>query len=143
MNSDTQEVACNTHRKWNVLVTAFLEVCFFCVDTSLKLMVKPAFATVQECLLRTQLKAFQKQQAGRSRVRFPIVSMEFFIDIILPVALWPWVDSACNRNDYQEYFLGGKGGRCVGLTTVPSSCADCLEIWELQPPGNLSAFPGL
>jgi len=29
-------------------------------------------------------------QVGRSRVRFPIVSMEFLIDIILPVALWPW-----------------------------------------------------
>jgi hypothetical protein len=22
----------------------------------------------------------------------------------------------------------GKGGRCVGLTTLPTSCADCLEI---------------
>jgi hypothetical protein len=22
-----------------------------------------------------------------------------------------------NRYDYQEYFLGGKGGRCVWLTT--------------------------
>jgi hypothetical protein len=29
-------------------------------------------------------------QAGRSRVRFPMVSLEFFIDIILLVALWPW-----------------------------------------------------
>ena len=29
-------------------------------------------------------------QAGRSRVRFPMVSLEFFIDIILPVTLWPW-----------------------------------------------------
>jgi len=29
-------------------------------------------------------------QARRSRVRFPTVSLEFFIDIILPVALWPW-----------------------------------------------------
>jgi hypothetical protein len=35
----------------------------------------------------------------------------------------PGVDSASNRNEYQEYFLGGKGGRCVGLTTLPSSCA--------------------
>jgi hypothetical protein len=35
-------------------------------------------------------------QTGRSRVRFP---MEFFIDIILSV------DSASNRNEYQEYFL--------------------------------------
>ena len=25
-----------------------------------------------------------------SRVPFPMVSLEFFIDIILPAALWPW-----------------------------------------------------
>jgi len=31
----------------------------------------------------------------------------------------------------------GKGGRCVGLTTLLPSCADCLEIWEPQPPGTL------
>jgi hypothetical protein len=29
-------------------------------------------------------------QVGRSWVRFPMVSLEFFIDIILPAALWPW-----------------------------------------------------
>jgi hypothetical protein len=46
----------------------------------------------------------------------------------------PGVDSASNRNEYQEYFLGGKRGRCVWLTTLPPSCADCLEIWEPQPP---------
>jgi hypothetical protein len=28
-------------------------------------------------------------QTGRSRVRFPMVSLEFFIGIILSVALWP------------------------------------------------------
>ena len=55
----------------------------------------------------------------------------------------PEVDSASNRNEYQEYFLGGKGGRCVGLTTLPPSCADFLEICEPQPPGNLRACPGL
>jgi hypothetical protein len=31
----------------------------------------------------------------------------------------------------------------LGLTTLPLSCADCLEIWEPQPPGTLRACPGL
>jgi hypothetical protein len=31
----------------------------------------------------------------------------------------------------------GKGGRCVGLTTLPPSCAECLEIWEPQPSATL------
>jgi hypothetical protein len=43
----------------------------------------------------------------------------------------------------QEYFLGDKCEQCVGLTTLPPSCADCLEIWEPQPPGILWACPGL
>ena len=34
-------------------------------------------------------------------------------------------------------FSEDKGGRCVGLTTLPPSCADCLEIWDPQPPGTL------
>ena len=29
-------------------------------------------------------------QIGRSLVRFRMVSLEFFIDTILPIALWPW-----------------------------------------------------
>jgi hypothetical protein len=31
------------------------------------------------------------------------------------------------------------GGRCVGLRTLPPSCADCLEIWEPEAPGTLRA----
>ena len=39
-------------------------------------------------------------------------------------------DTIGNRNKYQEYFPGGKGGRCLGLTILPPSYADCLEIQE-------------
>jgi hypothetical protein len=35
-------------------------------------------------------------------------SLEFFSDLILPVAFDPGVDSASNRNEYQESFLGIK-----------------------------------
>ena len=52
-------------------------------------------------------------------------------------------DTDSNRNEYQEYFLWGEGGQCVWLTALPLSCADCLEIWEPQPPGTLRACPGL
>ena len=55
----------------------------------------------------------------------------------------PGVDSVSSRNEYQEYFLRGKEGRCVGLTTLPPSWADCLVIWEPQPPGTLRGCPGL
>ena len=38
---------------------------------------------------------------------------------------------------------GVKGGRCVGLTTLPPSCADCPEIWEPQTSGTLRVCLGL
>jgi len=82
-------------------------------------------------------------KAGRSRVRFSMVSLEFFIDIILPAALWPWGRLSLYQKWVPGMFPAGKGGRCVGLTTLPPSCADCLEMWEPQPPGTLRACPGL
>jgi hypothetical protein len=109
-----------------------------------------SFVSVRDFLLNFQEVFFinnvtytQILQAWRSQVRFLMVSLEFFVDIILPTALWPWGDSASNRNEYQEYLLGGKGGQCIGLTTLPPSCADCLEIWESQPPGTVRPCPGL
>ena len=38
---------------------------------------------------------------------------------------------------------GGKGGRCVRLTTLPPSRAECHEIQEPKPPGTLWATSGL
>ena len=38
---------------------------------------------------------------------------------------------------------GGKGGRCVRLTTSPPLRAECQEMWEPKPPGTRWAIPGL
>ena len=66
-------------------------------------------------------------QTGRSRVRFPMASLEFFIDIILPAG----VDTGSNRNEYQEYFLGGK--------SRPVRRADNLTTFMYQLSWNLWA----
>ena len=48
-------------------------------------------------------------QIGRSLVRSQLVSVEFIIDIISFRSHYdPGVDSASNRNEYQEHFLGVK-----------------------------------
>ena len=53
----------------------------------------------------------------------------------------PGVNSAPNRNVYQEYFLVGKGVWCIGMTALLPLCTSCLEIWVPQPPGTLRACP--
>jgi len=48
-------------------------------------------------------------QIGRSLVRSQLVSLEFFIDIkSFRSHYGPGVDSASNRNEYQEHSLGLK-----------------------------------
>jgi hypothetical protein len=76
-------------------------------------------------------------QTEKSRVWFPIMSLEFFIGIILPAALWLWGLLSLQQKWVPGIFPEGKGGRCIGLTTLLPSCAKCLEIWEPQPPVTL------
>ena len=44
----------------------------------------------------------------------------------------PWVVSASNRNEYREYFLRCKGGRCVMLTTLAPSYAVVTKSGKLN-----------
>ena len=74
---------------------------------------------------------------GRSLVRFQMVSLELFIDIkSFRSHYGPGVDSASNRNEYQEYFLGVKGGRSLRLTTLPPSCAVVTKSGSLNSFGS-------
>ena len=89
------------------------------------------------------IKCVTVLQAGRLQVRF-LVSLQFFINIIWP-HYGPGVDSASNRKGYQEYFLGGKGNRCIGLATLPPSCAVLKSgsLNLLAPSGHVQACTGL
>ena len=52
----------------------------------------------------------------------------------------PGVDSAFNRNEYHECFLGGKGGRCVELTLIVLKSGS-LNL--LEPSGPVQACNGI
>jgi len=70
----------------------------------------------------------------------------FFIDIkSFRSQYGPGVDSASNRNEYQERFLGVTSGRCVRLTTLPPSCAVVTKSGNLnflEPSGTVQACNG-
>jgi len=82
----------------------------------------------------------------KPRVRFPTVSLEFPIDNpsgrTVTLGSTPLTEMSTRRISW-----GGKRGRCVGLKTLPSPCADCLDVlgvstsWSPQGlPRNCFAF---
>jgi len=73
-------------------------------------------------------------QARRSRFRFSMLSLEFFIDLFLPAALWLWGQ----LTRYQEYFLRGKDGWQSYYFYVPIALkSGSLNL--LEPSGNVQA----
>jgi hypothetical protein len=60
-----------------------------------------------------------------SRVLFPMVPLTYF---------WPHYDPRVDlASNWNEYFLGDKGGRCVGESILPPSCVDCFEMRGPRP----------
>ena len=91
----------------------------------------------------TRWCSWLRLQAGRSWVRFPMVSLEFFVDIFLLAVLWPrGLTQPLTEMSTRNISWGCKGSRCVGKTTWLPYCANCLEILESQPPGSLRACKG-
>jgi hypothetical protein len=76
----------------------------------------------------------------------PTVSLEIFIQEILPVTLWPGVDICSSWNEQQEYVLRGKRGRCLRLKIMPPSRASvlkCGSLNHLETKGTVQTCAGI
>jgi len=71
-----------------MLAAASFEVCFFCVDTSLKLVVKPPVQQCKNVYFLPSLRHFSSNKPEGRGFDSHWCQWNFFIDIILPVALW-------------------------------------------------------
>jgi hypothetical protein len=58
-------------------------------------------------------------QAGRSRVRVWMRSLDFSIYLILPATIRPWGRLSLRKKWVSGIFLGVKGSRCIRLTSPP------------------------
>jgi hypothetical protein len=73
------------------------------------------------------------------------VIVNFHWNKILPIGLWPWGRLSLQQKLVPGTFPGSKGGRCVGLTTLPPSCAVVMKSGNLnflEASGPLQACDG-
>jgi hypothetical protein len=79
--------------------------------------------------------------AGRSQVRFPMRSLDCFqFTLSFQPHYVPGVDSASNRNGYQEFSWAVKRGRSVGSTTSPPSVSRFFRKYEILDEASTARY---
>jgi len=76
---------------------------------------------------------------GRSLFRFQMASLEFFIDIILPIALWPWESTQPLTEMSTRIISLGYNQLVLKADSSTTILGHCHAIWEPKLPGTLWA----
>jgi hypothetical protein len=80
-------------------------------------------------------------QAGRSRVRIPMRSLDFSIDLILPVALWTLGSTQPLTEMSTRNLPGGKGWPARGADNLTAIYEPIIwKMWEPRRLTTLGAF---
>ena len=79
-------------------------------------------------------------QAGKSRVRFPMVSLLYFIDIILPAAQWPW---GLREMSIKSISWGVRGPVCRDDNLTIFHVLKSRSLKLVDPSGPVKACTGI
>jgi hypothetical protein len=80
---------------------------------------------------------------GRSRNRFPVVSLDFSVTCSFRPHCGLEVDSEPSENEYQEHFLGVNAVGAWGWRPYNLHMPHGMEILEPKTPGTLWVTPGM